>query len=116
MSFHNQTNTGRVNKIVDTLRLIQKSGASNGIDREDMWTMLEPVINQIGEMIGEEPQKPEPVAQAEPTQVAQQASESTRPSRWADIREMTEQAPLKDLSVAMAVIMNRFDEEVVNRK
>lgn len=105
MSFHNQTNTGRVSKIKDMLELIQKSGASNGIDREDMWNMLEPVINQIGDMIGEEPQKPEPTQQS-----SQAPAQSLKQPTWADIRQMAEQAPLKDLSVAMAVIMNRFDE------
>lgn len=108
MSFHNQTNAGRVNKIFDTLQLIQKSGAANGIDREDMWNMLERVINLIGDMIGEEPQKPEPAK--EPTQAPQRPTTTTRQPRWADVREMAQKAPLKDLSVAMAVFLSRFDE------
>jgi hypothetical protein len=112
MSFHNQTNAGRVQKIVDTLALLQKSGASNNIDREDMWTMLEPAINLIGEMLGEEPQKPEP---EEITQAAQQVAESTKSPEWARLREMLQKAPLKDLSVAMAVIMSRFDDELVSK-
>jgi hypothetical protein len=115
MSFHNQTNSGRVQKIVDTLQLIQKSGVSNGIDREDMWNMLEPALNLMGEMLGEEPQKPEPVEQEDTTQVTQQAAESTKAPEWVRLREMLQKAPLKDLSVAMAVIMSRFDDELVSK-
>ena len=37
-------------------------------------------------------------------------SSSTRPHPWQSVREMAEQASLKDLGVAMAVIMNRVED------
>lgn len=105
MSFNNETNNKRVTKIVETLQLIHKSGAANEIDREDMWNMLEPVINQVGEMIGEDPQKPEP-EEEKPVR----RNTTSRTPRWADVRQMAQEAPLQDLSVALAVFLSRFDE------
>lgn len=115
MGFENITNHKRVENILDILSLLSKSGASNNVDREAMWTMLEPALNLMGEMLGEEPQKPEPVEQGDATQVAQQAAESTKAPDWVCLREMLQKAPLKDLSVAMAVIMSRFDDELVSK-
>ncbi len=109
MSFNNDTNAGRVNKIMDLLQLIQKSGVSNGIDREDMWNMLERPINLMGEMIGEEPDKPEPLQDLpkvpEPVQTV-----SGRNPRWVDARQMVQELPIKDLSIVLAVFLSRFDE------
>lgn len=39
-----------------------------------------------------------------------QRSSSTKPHPWQSVREMAEQASLKDLGVAMAVIMNRLED------
>lgn len=110
MSFFNDTNHKRVEKMQETLALIRKSGDSNKVDREAMWSMLEPVINQIGDMIGEEPQKPEPTEQPAPTV---ERTHKTQPlPMWVTIRQMAEEAPLKELTQAMAIFINRFEEHM----
>ena len=101
---------------MDILELIAKSGNSNGADREDFQQLLEPVIREMSELSpGHFDGAPEPQEQKDTTQAAQQAAENTKAPDWARLREMLQKAPLKDLSVAMAVIMSRFDDELVSK-
>ena len=118
MSFHNPTNTKRVEKIMDILELISKSGNSNGADREDFQQLLEPVISEMSQLSpGHFDGNPKTVIETEqPAPKPQSSSQSTRTPMWSDIRQMTEEAPLKELTQAMAIFMNRFDEYMHERK
>lgn len=118
MAFFNDTNRKRVQKIVEIVHLLQKSGNANSIDREQMWDLLEPAINAIGDAIGEDPQKPSTAAPGA-SQGLSEGSASSSPSapprneqKHMTIKRMAEEASLKDLTVAMAVYLNRIDEEL----
>lgn len=113
MSFDNATNVGRVNKIMDLLDLIEKSANSNNVSPQDVFKFLDRPIAKIGHMSGMDTDLPETEPVKEVT--AQKVTQSHRAPRWADIREMAQRAPLKDLSVAMAVFLNRFDEHMDTR-
>jgi len=115
MSFHNPTNIKRVDKIMDILELISKSGNSNGADREDFQQLLEPVIQEMSELSpGHFDGNPEPREQ--PVPQPQKPSQDIRTPMWYNIRQMAEEAPLKELTQAMAIFMNRFDEYMHERK
>lgn len=109
MSFYNDTNQGRINKIMDILALIDKSAKSNQVTPEQIFAYLERPINEIGRMSGMDTYPSEPVNNV-PEPAPQKVSSNIQKPTWADVREMAETCPLKDLSVAMAVYMNRVDE------
>ncbi|WP_298571953.1 hypothetical protein [uncultured Aliiroseovarius sp.] len=105
MPFVNQTNEGRVLKMVETLQLILKSAQSNRAEDADVQNMLRPLTDELAGL----------GAVAAPT-VAQDVSQEQRGTwtskapHWASVHDMAEQADLKDLTVAMAVYLNRIDE------
>ena len=47
MAFENDTNTGRVRKMIETFALIQKSALSNQADSEVVQAMLGPLIDTL---------------------------------------------------------------------
>lgn len=47
MAFENDTNAGRVQKMVETLALIQKSALSNRADANALKTMMHPLIEAL---------------------------------------------------------------------
>jgi len=105
MPFVNPTNEGRVLKMVESLQLILKSAQSNSAKDTDIQDMLRPLTDELAGL----------GAAAAPT-VAQDVSQEQRGSwtgkapQWASVHDMAEQADLKDLTVAMAVYLNRIDE------
>lgn len=123
MSIHNDTNKGRVQKIIDICDLIAKSANSNNADREDIWELMQPALDRIGELVGAEAEPP----QAEPQGAAQevvepqqdQQSQQNQNGKWAGennppvqavLRDMASEASLEDLTMVMAVYLNRLDE------
>lgn len=98
MSFTNPTNLGRVNKILDTLDLIEKSAESNGASEEQIVAMLQPLLDRIGT-------PPSPA----PSQVATQPATT---SHWNSAVEMARNAPLADVSAAMMIFLTRIEQEV----
>lgn len=54
MAFENDTNTGRVQKMVETLALIQKSARSNHADADALKAMMRPLIDALtaAEVVG----------------------------------------------------------------
>lgn len=102
MGFENDTNRGRVQKMIETLHLISKSAQSNRASEDEVNEMIRPLLDEL-DLLG---------AVAAPRD-ASQGGIITPPLKkpaWADVREMAEQADLKDLLVALAVFMNRVDE------
>ena len=47
MAFENDTNTGRVQKMVETFALIQKSALSNRVDADAQKAMMRPLIEAL---------------------------------------------------------------------
>ncbi len=47
MAFDNDTNTGRVQKMVETLALIEKSARSNRADADALKAMMRPLIDAL---------------------------------------------------------------------
>ena len=104
MAFDNDTNRGCVQKILDLLGLIEKSAQANRAAQEDLAEMLAPLTERLTSANLLTPQPP---------QVTRRGT--TRPPQWATIRQMAEDAPLHDLTVALAVCMNRVDEALSER-
>lgn len=86
----NHRNETRVAKIVELLDLLDKSAQSNKTPAAEVKEFLTPVLVALNGMGVEQSRRP-----AAP---------------WATVRQMAEEAPLKDLTVAMAVYLNRIDE------
>ena len=49
MAFENDTNAGRVRKMVETLALIEKSATSNRADKAQVVAMLQPMVEALAE-------------------------------------------------------------------
>lgn len=106
MTFHGVQNDGRVRKIVDTLDLISKSAKSNRVGSDDEYAMLKPVFDKLGEFGWHLKDSLVP-EQDSPT------SERPRSQpQWFTVRQMAQEASLQDLTYAMAVYLNRIDEEL----
>ncbi len=103
MSFKNSTNATRVNKIVDTIALLQKSADSNEATSEEIWGMMERPLEAIGKLCDADVEAPEPVAKT--TSLHKEAA-------WSSVMIMAREASLKDLTAAMAIYLNRIDEEL----
>lgn len=113
MSFNNNTNQGRVTKIVEILELIEKSATSNKADTGEISIMLAPVVAKLDSMEMSLPPEPPTPAEKEEDPVPGGAwAASQNPCKRALLRDLAATAPLKDLSVVMAVVMDRFDELV----
>ncbi|QGH74771.1 hypothetical protein DSS3PM1_00095 [Bacteriophage DSS3_PM1] len=102
--FINKTNQGRVKKMVELVGYMEKSAANNDATPEDWQELLEPILallktkvpEEIGCVKDEPPKKPR-----------------YGTTSWATIRDIAEDAPLKDL---MAVYLNRIDEELHSKR
>lgn len=118
--FANDTNTNRVAKMCDTLALIQKSARSNKASDEDVRGLLTPLLEVLSEMNafhsgGAVPEPPElpllgevAVRAAPPDHVRVERGGDT--PIWVSVRQMCQEAPLSELTTALAVYMNRVDE------
>lgn len=105
--FH-RINAPRVEKLVATLEVIDKSARSNKATAGEWAALLGPVTSFIeGVAGGVSPAAPEDHPKPAPTPAPQRG---TRVPQWATVRAMAEKAPLGDLTVAMAVYLNRIDE------
>ncbi len=100
MAFQNDTNRGRVQKMVETLALIGKSAAANRASNDDMADMLRPLTDALAS---------HGVIVSQPAG-EQRGSWTGKAPQWASVHDMAEQADLKDLTYAMAVYLNRIDE------
>jgi len=93
MSFDNSTNHKRVEKIGEIISLIEKSAASNKATAEDVTEMLAPVFKTLEKY-------------SAPSKPRKQGSAPT----WFTIKQMAEEASLKDLTQAMAVYIRWLSE------
>ena len=93
MSDFTRINAPRVGKILETLAIIDKSARSNGATPEDVAALLAPIGWRFAT-----PQTSAPA-----------------PGQRSDIAiaDAAREAPLRDLVRAMAVLLNRIDEEIL---
>lgn len=87
-----KTNETRVEKILEILALLEKSAASNKASTEDMQKLLDPVTRVL----------------EAPAKVAVPRNEPL----GLTIKKLAEEAPLKDLTYALAIYLNRIDEHL----
>ena len=107
MAFENDTNTGRVLKLVEALALIEKSAKSNRADNAAIVAMVRPLSEALAELTGTSAATSSAAPMLPGVTIR---AGTTRVPRWASVREMAETANLSDLTVAMAVYLNRIDE------
>ncbi|WP_171181158.1 hypothetical protein [Ruegeria sp. HKCCD8929] len=105
MAFDNDTNRGRVQKMIYTLDLIRKSANSNRATSAELGDLLKPLTDELTGIA---------VTAVETARQAKQPAGrcSVSGPQWANVRDMAEQADLKDLTVALAVFMNRIEDEL----
>lgn len=108
MSFFNDTNRKRVQKICDLLDLLETSRTKNNESAESVWMLLQTAISQMESMLAGA-DAPEP---SEPQSEPQSRSKNSHTRQDIQIREAAQTASLKDLTMAMAVYLNRIDEEL----
>lgn len=109
MSFLNQTNVARVNKITEIIALLKKSAVSNKSTENEIWDVVEPAIQALADLCNTEvPDAPK----APESHEGFSARLGETPPLWASIRQMAEEADLKDLTTAMAIYLNRIDEHL----
>lgn len=103
--FFNDTNKGRVEKMRSTLEVMDKSARSNKATAEQWAELLQPVVSFIA-VVTE--------GVYDPTSTTPEAAQPARskPHYWNDVRAMAEEADLHDLTFAMAVFLNRIDEQL----
>jgi hypothetical protein len=93
-------NQARVRKVVENLDLIHKSARSQKAGPDEERELLAPVFKKLAAM-GWHLQ----------TGATNATSTTVRP-QWDTVREMSREATLRDLTYAMAVFLNRIDEEL----
>jgi hypothetical protein len=125
MTVLNDTNRGRVAKMVETVALIEKSALSNKASQEDLWALLSPIVDAIQLLLDAEARPNDAPAEAgdgleaeEPTIVIQHDKPLTgqKPARWFTIYQLAQEAPLDELTRAMAVFLNRVDELLADER
>jgi hypothetical protein len=144
VTIFNDTNRGRVSKIQEILNLLDKSAKSNKATSDEVWQLLEPVINQMSDILGAKAEAPAaPVTDADRynspnadclnglhqnegddvcVRCGKDLNEAStdlhtyttagREPLGITIKRMAEEAPLKDLTYAMAIYLNRLVEEL----
>lgn len=104
MAFVNATNYVRVKRMVEFLDLIEASAASNRAGPMELAEMLRPLLDRLGAYV--------------PAKAAAEAAVPSAPPKpgshaaWNTIRQMAEEAPLADLTVALAVYLSRIGEHL----
>ena len=109
MAFDNDTNRGRVQKMVDTLDLLRKSAQSNRVEPAEVSGMLRPVSDKLAGMCIEVVTE---VAQTKPRKGAWGASAP----QWASVHDMAVSADLDDLGGAMIVYLERCADDRANQR
>ena len=114
--FNNPTNLNRVKLIGETLDKLEKSASSNRVTPDEVAQMLLPVLDRFAKIKNSGDQmrpQSEIISEAAMQPVGHLNSAvypHGRPHNWTTIKECAENAPLKDLTVALAVYMNRVEE------
>lgn len=108
MPFENDSNRKRVAKAIEAIDLIEKSARANRTPPGDVAAMLAPLAARLtaaGALPGTG-------GQLDPAPAPVPRPSAPQPPLWATIRDMAEKAPLRDLTVALAVFLNRVEEEL----
>lgn len=111
--FDNPTNRNRVKLIGETLDKLEKSASVNRVNPDEVAAMLAPILQRLSKYaLTGAPAAPSGTdpADAPVGDLASRVYPQGKPHAWTTIRECAENADLKDLSVAMAVFMNRYEE------
>lgn len=101
MTEFERINAPRVQKIIAMLEVIDKSARSQRIGEAEIASLLAPIAQRLTDTeFGDTPVEDEPPM----------TPKNHQASPWENMRQCAEDAPLDDLTVAMAVYLNRIDE------
>lgn len=106
--FNNPTNETRVLRMAETLGLIEKSAKSNRATPEEVAELLRPLLDELRDL-GVLDTAPSREAPPEPSPRGRVGASAPT---WASVIDMAREAPLKDLSNAVAVFLTRLEEEL----
>ena len=111
--FRTPTNVGRIDKMISIVGLLAASAGSNKATDEELAELFEPLLVQLRSLnlLDAAPARLDTTAPARGGCSAPPAP-THKPSNWATIHDMAQNAPLADLTTAMAVFLNRLDEEL----
>lgn len=115
MSFDNETNVKRVTKINEIVDLLQKSATSNKATSDEIWSVMSPALDAISFLCGAETTSPavEPEEKGSSPSVQHATDVCAKvhksPLKMC-IKQAAEEADLADLTIAMAVYINRIDD------
>lgn len=101
-TFSGPQNQSRANRIAEVLDLIHTSARSQKVGPDEERAILQPVFDKLAKMGWH--------VSSSPTLPGRVNGLVTPP--WVSVREMSQQATLKDLTYAMAVYLSRIDEEL----
>lgn len=116
MAFENDTNTGRVEKMIDILGLITKSATSNRASDDQVREMLKPLVAQLADIRAFD----EDTDQDNETSVLDRLPDQQAPRKgawgvsappWASVHDMAVSASLDDLEGAVIVYLQRCADD-----
>lgn len=109
MTKFEEINAPRVAKILKMLDVIQTSARSNKLTETEISNFLRPVYNGICDAVYDDTHvDDEPVRNTTMRPAPPEGSHDI----WNSIRDMCETAPLADLTVGMAVYLDRIGEKL----
>ena len=110
--FNNSTNIGRVAKMLDILELIEKSATSNTVSAAELRTLLRPLLERLyGDAAPALGNQKEEAPTASPEAPRPMPKPGTH-AAYNSIRELAEQADLKDLPMFLSLVMERLEERL----
>ncbi len=115
MTIFNDTNRNRVSKMQEVLSLIEKSAISNKATADELWELIQPIVDDISALVNAQIVKPE---QAQDTDIdaapVQHTPKSQKNSDWYQMHVWANEMPLVELNRLVAIYVNRVEDELNN--
>lgn len=112
MTDFERINGPRVQKIIDMLEVINKSARSQRVGEAQIASLLSPIAQRMIDVeYGDTPVEDEPSPQP-----SAPSKGTPKEPLYITIKRTAEDAPLADLTYAMAVYVNRIDEHLKQPK
>ncbi len=112
--FDNDSNRKRVQKMCETLDLIENSAAANKTPKEEVAEMINQLLLRVAPYANIQPTSSPHSAPVEAEAQPRRIGVSAPP--WASVLDMAREASLPELNGAIAIYLNRLDEHFAEAK